>query len=103
MEFDKLKIRYRDELLDSVMPFWLEHSQDRECGGYYTCLDRDGSVYDTDKFIWLQGREVWMFAMLYNKVERRKEWLDCAVQGGEFLIDTDGDLFKAEVRFPDPC
>ena len=85
MEFDKLKIRYRDELLDSVMPFWLEHSQDRECGGYYTCLDRDGSVYDTDKFIWLQGREVWMFAMLYNKVERRKEWLDCAVQGGEFL------------------
>lgn len=85
MDLNKLKLQYRDELLDSVLPFWLEHSQDRECGGYYTCLDRDGSVYDTDKFIWLQGREVWMFAMLYNKVERRKEWLDCAVQGGEFL------------------
>ena len=42
-------------------------------------------VYDTDKFIWLQGREVWMFAMLYNKVERRPEWLECAVQGAEFL------------------
>jgi len=26
-----------------------------------------------------------MFAMLYNKVERRPEWLECAVQGAEFL------------------
>ena len=23
--------------------------------------------------------------MLYNKVEKKKEWLDCAIQGGEFL------------------
>lgn len=77
--------QYRDELLDNVLPFWLDKSQDKEFGGYFTCLDRDGSVYDTDKFIWLQGREVWMFAMLYNKVEKKKEWLDCAIQGGEFL------------------
>ncbi|MDY2860131.1 MAG: AGE family epimerase/isomerase, partial [Candidatus Cryptobacteroides sp.] len=49
------------------------------------CLNRDGSVYDTDKFIWLQGREVWMFAMLYNSLEKRQEWLDAAVQGAEFL------------------
>ena len=77
--------RYRRELLDNVLPFWLEHSQDKEYGGYFTCLNRDGSVYDTDKFVWLQGREVWMFAMLFNKMARRQEWLDCAVQGGEFL------------------
>ena len=25
------------------------------------------------------------FRMLYNKVEKRQEWLDCAIQGGEFL------------------
>ena len=43
------------------------------------------NVFDTDKFIWLQGREVWLFSMLYNKVEKRQEWLDCAIQGGEFL------------------
>ena len=71
--------------MDSVLPFWLEHSQDKTYGGYFSCLDRDGSVYDTDKFIWLQGREVWLFSMLCNKVEKRKEWLDCAIQGGEFL------------------
>ncbi|MDD3779337.1 MAG: AGE family epimerase/isomerase, partial [Proteiniphilum sp.] len=49
------------------------------------CLDRQGNVYDTDKFIWLQAREVWLFSMLYNKVEKRQEWLDCALQGAEFL------------------
>ena len=69
MDFEKLASLYKDELLDSVLPFWLEHSQDHEYGGYFTCLDREGKVFDTDKFIWLQGREVWMFSMLYNKVE----------------------------------
>ena len=85
MDFKTLADQYRNELLDNVLPFWLEHSQDLEFGGYFSCLDRKGGVFDTDKFIWLQGREVWMFSMLYNKVEKRQEWLDCAVQGGEFL------------------
>ena len=84
-DFKKLAEQYKSELLDSVLPFWLEKSQDKEFGGYFTCLDRKGDVYDTDKFIWLQGREVWMFSMLYNKVEKRQEWLDAAIQGGEFL------------------
>ena len=82
---DGLIEQYRSELFDSVLPFWLENSIDKEYGGYFTCLDREGKVFDTDKFIWLQGREVWMFAMLYNKVAPRKEWLDAAVKGAEFL------------------
>ncbi len=90
----ELALKYRDELLERVLPFWLEKSQDKEYGGYFTCLDRRGGVFDTDKFIWLQGRQVWMFSMLYNKVERRQEWLDCALQGGEFLrkYGHDGNL-----------
>ena len=83
--FTNLAKLYKDELLSNVLPFWLNHSIDKENGGYFTCLTRDGSVFDTDKFIWLQGRQVWMFSMLYNKVENRREWLDCAIQGGEFL------------------
>lgn len=93
-DFKKLAEQYRTELLDKVVPFWLEKSQDKELGGYFTCLDRDGSVFDTDKFVWLQGREVWMFATLYNKVEKRPEWLECAIQGAEFLkkYGHDGNL-----------
>ena len=84
-DFKALAAQYKSELLDRVIPFWLEKSQDKDFGGYFTCLDRDGSVYDTDKFIWMQGREVWMFSKLYNEVEHRQEWLDCAIQGAEFL------------------
>jgi N-acylglucosamine 2-epimerase len=84
-DFNFLAEKYKSELFDSVIPFWLNHSQDKECGGYFTCLDREGNVYDTDKFIWLQARQVWLFSMLYNKVEKQKEWLDSAVQGAEFL------------------
>lgn len=51
MNFQQLAKKYESELFDNVLPFWLEHSQDKECGGYFSCLDRDGSVYDTDKFI----------------------------------------------------
>lgn len=85
MDFKNLTDLYKKELLENVIPFWLTNSQDKKYGGYFTCLQRDGSVFDTDKFVWLQAREVWMFSMLYNQVEKRQEWLDCAVQGGEFL------------------
>ena len=90
-EFSKMAARYRSELYSSVLPFWLDKSQDLEYGGYFTCLDRDGSVFDTDKFVWLQGREVWMFAMLYNKVEKNPKWLACARQGAEFLLKNGHD------------
>ena len=85
INFSQLAAQYKSELLDRVMPFWLQHSIDTQYGGYFTCLERDGTVFDTDKFIWLQCREVWMLATLYNKVEARQEWLDAAIQGAEFL------------------
>lgn len=93
-DLNKLIEQYRSELYDNVLPFWLENSIDNEFGGYFTCLDREGKVFDTDKFIWLQGREVWLLSMLYNNVEKRQEWLDAAVKGGEFLkkYGHDGDF-----------
>jgi N-acylglucosamine 2-epimerase len=85
MDLKSLSKLYCDELLENVVPFWLEKSQDKKYGGYFTCLDRMGEVFDTDKFIWLQGRQVWFFSMLCNKLGNNPEWLKCAVQGGEFL------------------
>ena len=69
---------YRDTLLGDVIPFWLQHGLDREHGGVFTALDRDGSVLDTDKSVWFQGRAAWMFATLYNTVAPRAEWLEAA-------------------------
>lgn len=76
---------YKHELLQNILPFWLKHSKDEVNGGYFTCLDRTGNVYDTDKFIWLQGREVWCFSYMYHHVEAKEEWLEMARQGAAFL------------------
>ncbi|MCK4374469.1 MAG: AGE family epimerase/isomerase [Candidatus Brocadiae bacterium] len=96
-DFAKYAGIYRDALLGDVIPFWTQHSPDRAHGGYYTCLDRDGSVYGTDKAMWLQARHVWLFSRLYNAVERRDEWLELARLGHRFLVrhgfDTDGRMF----------
>ena len=93
-KFDIITAQYSEELKNNILPFWINKSQDKVFGGYFTCLDRKGNVFDTDKFIWLQGRQVWLFSMLYNNVEKRQEWLDCAIQGAEFLkkYGHDGNL-----------
>lgn len=89
--------KYKGELLDNVMPFWEKYSNDTEFGGFFTSLDRDGSVFDTDKFMWLQGRQVWALAMLYDRVEQKPLWREMAEQGADFIIkngrDDNGDWY----------
>ena len=79
-----LAAQYRDALLGDVIPFWLKHGMDEEHGGIFTSLDRDGTVTDTDKSVWFQGRAAWMFATLFTTVEPRAEWLDAARSCVEF-------------------
>jgi N-acylglucosamine 2-epimerase len=84
-ELAALRRRYETELLEKVVPFWTRHSPDRVDGGFWNCLDRDGTVYDRTKYGWLQGRQVWMLAKLYRTVDQRREWLELAVSGARFL------------------
>jgi N-acylglucosamine 2-epimerase len=85
-QFESLKKKYQTALLEDIVPFWMNNSKDNLCGGYFTCLDRSGKVFDTDKFIWLQARQVWLFSMLYNKVSPKPEWLEMALHGADFLL-----------------
>lgn len=77
--------QYKQELLQNILPFWLKNGKDRQNGGYFTCLDRKGQVFDTDKFMWLQGRGVWCFSYMYHHVSPEQEWLDMAVHGADFM------------------
>jgi N-acylglucosamine 2-epimerase len=76
---------YQENLLQSVVPFWERHSLDRQQGGYFTCLERDGTVFDTDKFVWMQGRQVWGFSLLHRILGPVPRWLEVARLGAEFL------------------
>lgn len=76
---------YKNELLQNILPFWLANSKDDINAGYFTCLDREGKVYDKDKFMWLQGREVWCFSYMYHHVENNEAWLNMALHGAAFM------------------
>jgi N-acylglucosamine 2-epimerase len=82
---DGRRARLEDELTGSVIPFWMKHAPDREHGGWFDCLDRDGTVWDTRKHIWLQGRAVWMLSKLHAELEPRPEFLAQAKSGAQFL------------------
>ena len=84
---DQLISVYRDGLLKDTLPFWTQHCVDRQHGGFMMSLDQDGTVVDTDKGVWQQGRFTWLLGELYNNVEPRDEWLELAQHGARFLID----------------
>jgi N-acylglucosamine 2-epimerase len=84
---------YKRELLNNILPFWMKYSKDELNGGYFTCLDQAGNVYDTDKFMWLQGREVWCFSFMYNHVEPNNDWLNMALHGANFMKKFGRDEF----------
>lgn len=95
--FLKTAEKYRSELQDNILPFWLNHGLDTINGGIYTALDREGSLMDTDKSVWFQGRAGWTFAYAYNHVEKRPEYLAAAKSCIDFIeahcFDTDGRMF----------
>lgn len=104
---DKIRIKellgfYENYLLNNSIPFWLKNSPDSEYGGYFTCLDRFGNIFNTDKSVWFQGRGTWMFSKLYNTVEKRPQWLEAAKSGYEFInkycYDSDGRMFFTVTR-----
>ncbi|SIQ99369.1 AGE family epimerase/isomerase [Maribacter ulvicola] len=97
---------YKNTLFNDILPFWEKHSLDNENGGYFTCLNLKGSVYDTDKFIWLQGRQAWTYSMLYNKVEKNSKWLEISKLGIDFIrnhgMDKDGNFYFAVTKSGKP-
>ena len=104
--FQEIRKRYEDELLERVIPFWENHCIDREYGGYFTSLDRDGSVYDTIKYMWMQWRVVYMFGELYASKYRQDRFIDIAAQGFDFLYkhgrSEDGSYYFALNRAGEP-
>ncbi len=94
---DALLATYRDGLLDSTLPFWFPRCVDEEHGGFMFSRDQDGSLLDSDKAIWLQGRASWLLATLFAEVEPRPQWLRWSRHGIDFLrrhgFDDDGRMF----------
>ncbi len=84
---------YKTDLTENIMPFWMEHGWDKVNGGVYTCLDRDGSLIDSTKSVWFQGRFAFICAYAYNNVEKNPMWLEAAKSTLDFI---EKPLFRRE-------
>lgn len=90
--------QYLADLTTDILPFWLKYGRDRVNGGVYTCVDRDGTLMDSTKSVWFQGRCGYIYAFAYNNVEKKQEYLDfsrCCIDFIEaHCIDrTDGRMY----------
>jgi hypothetical protein len=89
--------RYRHDLLDNILPFWLQHGFDHENGGVYTCLDRQGNLMDSTKSVWFQGRCGFIYAYAYNNIDKNPQYLEFSLSCIRFIeehcFDTDGRMF----------
>jgi N-acylglucosamine 2-epimerase len=105
-ELQNLKEFYQNQLLLDTIPFWFPRSIDTQFGGFLLMRDHDGSLIDDDKAVWIQGRASWLLATLYATVEPKKEWLEGAKCGVDFLnnhcFDTDGQMFFHVTREGQP-
>ncbi|MBN1316555.1 MAG: AGE family epimerase/isomerase [Anaerolineales bacterium] len=88
----KIQVRWKDllaiyqsELLENVIPFWVANAIDEEYGGLFTCITDKGEILSENKYMWSQLRALWVFSALFNRIEKRQEWLDIAVGIYEFV------------------
>lgn len=62
---------YKGCIENDLTPFWNRYL-DHKYGGVYTCISNDGKeLINTDKYIWSQGRFLWVLA----------KWADLAKKG----------------------
>jgi N-acylglucosamine 2-epimerase len=81
---------HRDELAnrlyDEYLPFWNNGGYDKKYGGFICNLNPDGTPVDDEKFIWYQGRAIWVYSFLYNNFGQQSEFLDIARSTRDFMV-----------------
>jgi len=81
---------HRDELesrlFDEYLPFWDNGGYDKAYGGFICNLNSDGIPVDDEKFIWYQGRAIWVYSYLYNHFGRHPEHLEIARSTRDFMV-----------------
>ncbi len=77
--------QYDNALNCEVMPFWLAHTRD-ESGAINNCITEDGTLLSRDRYIWSQGRALWTYSAMYNRVEKKAEYLEAATGLFNYLV-----------------
>ncbi|NMA65656.1 MAG: hypothetical protein GX957_05365, partial [Clostridiaceae bacterium] len=82
---EKFEQIYNSQLYE-IMEEWAEHSVDEEYGGYLTNFDENWNLTGTQKNIWAQARQTYMFSAMYSNIDQDERWLKIAKTGRDFII-----------------
>ena len=87
MTLQELDSDYHDRLFSQYLPFWDRGGYDPENGGFMCELYDDGTVQNDEKFIWYQGRAVWVYSFLYNNFGKDRRFLEIARKTKDFMVE----------------
>jgi len=82
---EELRKEYRYWLFDDFLPFMDKFVIDHELGGFMCTVDRDGTQIDSNKRTWYEGRGIWVYSYLYNKIKQDPKYLEVAKKSVEFI------------------
>src|ERR1035437_8188138 len=86
VSFKELRQSLYNELINVFVPFWDQHGVDHEHGGFMSSMDYDGTLVNSDKLLWFQGRGIWIYSFMYNHIDRNPKYLETARQTMDFVM-----------------
>jgi N-acylglucosamine 2-epimerase len=94
MNFNELHDFYRDHLFNILLPFWMKNGIDHDHGAFLTCFNNAGDTLKSKKkYIWSQGRFLWMLSRLYYAF---KDYMNPEEAAGLIKAAGQGALFLKE-------
>ncbi len=82
-----LKDRYARDLFGEYFPFWEQFGVDHENGGFFCWLNEDGTRVSDQKYMWYQGRGLWVYSHAYRVFGKDPRFLEIAEKTYAFLME----------------
>ncbi len=87
LTLQELRDDYHDRIFNQYLPFWEKGGCDRTNGGFVTELRDDGAVQTDEKYIWYQGRGLWVYSYLHRNFGRSGGFLDIAREARDLMVN----------------
>lgn len=85
MDLALFKIEVEKELVEGILPYWINKTVDKENGGFYGYITNKEEVeFDSDKGCILNSRILWSFSKAYM-MYKKEEYLEIAKHAFQFL------------------
>ena len=99
---EEIRDVFKHELFDITLTLWKKDGVDWKYGGYLPHIDESGTITETNKRLYYQGRVLWLYSYFYNKFGGDEYYLSAAKTGFDFLtkycVDENYDWFTEVTR-----